>query len=141
MSLALAVAAVLLVVAIETAAGALASACQWFFSRRPLLGRRVSLTSSLPGEGDYDGPQREQPHFYRTIHGRLLSSPLDACRTADLESAAIAPLLPLAAITSAPDGEAFGLGVEVMVFTVLATIAALVVVNWIVKTMRSGDSR
>ena len=64
------------------------SACQWFFSRRPFLGRRVRLTCSLPGQGAAGGPSPEQPDHYRTSHGRLLSSPSPARFTADLESAA-----------------------------------------------------
>lgn len=114
------------------------SACQWFFSPRPLLGRGVSPTSSLPGEGDHDGPIPEQPRQYRSSHGRLLSSPLPARCSADLESAAVLPLT-LAAIDPSPNLSAFSAGIELAIFTALFTISSLLVVNWIIKTMRSSN--
>lgn len=114
------------------------SACQCFFSPRPLLGRGVSSTCSLPGEGDDDGLSSEQPNQYRSSHGRLLSSPLPACSSADLGSAAFLPLA-LAAIDTAPNLSAFTAGLELAVFTALFTIGALLAVNWIVKTMRSSN--
>lgn len=38
-----------------------------------------------------------------------------------------------------PDLESFGAGVEISIFTALFTIGSLLVVNWIVKTMRSSS--
>lgn len=44
----------------------------------------------------------------------------------------------LAAIDPSPNFSAFGAGVELGIFTALFTISSLLVVNWIVKTMRSS---
>jgi hypothetical protein len=134
----------LLVLGIWEASRIMVSACQWFLSRRPFSGRRVTSTCSLPGEGDHDGLTRPQPKQYRTTHGRSLSSPSPACCTPDLESGGVthrllAPFALVAAIDPAPNMDAFGAGVQIMVFTALATIAALVVIAWIVKTMRGGQ--
>lgn len=45
----------------------------------------------------------------------------------------------LAAIDPSPNFEAFASGIELMVFTALFTIGALLVLNWIIKTMRGGQ--
>lgn len=45
----------------------------------------------------------------------------------------------LAAIDPSPDFGAFGAGVELGIFTALFTISSLLVLNWIVKTMRSSN--
>ena len=44
----------------------------------------------------------------------------------------------LAAIDPSPDLSAFAAGVELIVFVVLFTISSFVVLNWILKTMRSS---
>ncbi len=77
----------LVTVAIFEAVSLAVSACQWFLSHRPFLGRWVCLSCSRPGEGGAGGMSPEQSHLYRTSQGRLLSSPLPARCTADPESA------------------------------------------------------
>jgi hypothetical protein len=42
-------------------------------------------------------------------------------------------------IDPAPNLSAFTAGVELMFFVALFTIGALLVLNWIVKTMRGGE--
>jgi hypothetical protein len=137
LGLLLAVLVVVVGLAAETGFKVALSACQWCFSRRPFLGRRVTPTCSLPGEGDHDGPTSEQPRQYRSSHGRLLSSQPPARRSSDLESAAIVPLT-LAAIDPSPNLSAFSAGIELAIFTALFTIGSLLVLNWIIKTMRSS---
>ncbi len=44
----------------------------------------------------------------------------------------------LALVEAAPDFEAFGLGLELIVFAALFAIGATLVLNWIVKTMRGS---
>jgi hypothetical protein len=140
MSLLLACLVAAVVVALFEAWCIALSACQWFLSRRPLLGRRVTPTCSLPGEGGHDGSQAAQSRRYATSHGRSLSSPPPASSSADRESAV--GLLPLSfslgAIDPSPDLSAFGAGVELIVFVVLFTISTFVVLNWVLKTMRSS---
>lgn len=129
----------LVVVGIFEAARILVSACQWFFSSRPFSGRGVSPTCSLPGEGGHDGPTASHPQHYRSTHGRLLSSPSPARCTPDLESGGRTwMLLPLGIIDTAPNLSAFSAGIELAVFTALFTIGSLLVLNWIIKTMRSS---
>jgi len=58
---------------------------------------------------------------------------------ADAQSGPLALALPLfAVIDPSPNFSAFGAGVELGIFTALFTISSLLVVNWIVKTMRSS---
>ncbi len=166
------------------------SACQWLSKGSALADPASVSTSSLPGEGDHDGPVAEQPLRYRTSHGRLLSSLLPACCTAALVAAAVllgglvAPSVSLAGpftveceqlleeedeieggkenlewtlyleqceeeakafsehptnFDSAPDMDAFRAGTEIVIFAVVFTIASFVVLNWIIKTMRSSQ--
>jgi hypothetical protein len=124
--------------ALDTTLWILRSACQLLFSRSALADRESSPPSSPPGEGDHDGPSPEQPHTYRSSHGRLLSSPSPARSSADRESAAIVAPLTLAAIDPAPNLSAFSAGVELAIFIALFTISSLLALNWIVKTMRSS---
>lgn len=44
-----------------------------------------------------------------------------------------------AAIDPAPNFSAFSAGVELAIFTALFTIGSLLVLNWIIKTMRSSN--
>jgi hypothetical protein len=134
----LAVLVVLLVVAIETAFRIFLSACQWCLKQPAFSRLCLSSSRSLPGEGHHDGPCTEQPRAYRSSHGRLLSSSSPASSSADLESAAIVAPLTLAAIDPAPNLSAFSAGVELAIFIALFTISSLLVLNWIVKTMRSS---
>jgi hypothetical protein len=46
---------------------------------------------------------------------------------------------PLAAIDPSPNLSAFGAGVEIMIFTVLFSIGALLVLNWIIKTIKGSS--
>lgn len=114
------------------------SACQWFFGRSAHADRESSCTSSPPGEGGHDRPLAPRPQRYVTTQGRHLSSPAPARRSADLESAAFLAPLSIAAIDPSPDFAAFGAGVELIVFVVLFTIGSFVVLNWVLKTMRSS---
>jgi hypothetical protein len=122
------------------------SACQWLFSSRPFSGREVTSTCSLPGEGVHDGPSTEQPHPDLPSDGALHSSPPPACSCpaprwlpCNCRPDAIPVLgVPLAAIDPSPHFGAFTSGVEIIVFTALFTISSLLVVGWIVKTMRSS---
>lgn len=130
------------------------SACQFFFallraSFRPAGGSSTAAPPSKAGLAVdlHGGPPTDQPDLYRSSHGHLLSSPIPARSSADLESAArrlnglpaVTPIGVLAAIDAAPNFSAFGAGVELGIFTGLFTIASLLVVNWIVKTMRSSN--
>ncbi len=134
----LAVLALLVVLALETGFRVFLSACQWFLKQPAFSRLCLSPRCSPPGEGDHDGPSAEQPHGYRSTHGRLLSSPLPASSSADLESAALVAPLTLAAIDPAPNLSAFSAGVELAIFIALFTISSLLVLNWIIKTMRSS---
>ena len=123
------------------------SACQWFLKGSALADPDSSRPRSLPGEGGHDLPARHGPHHRPSSVGALLSSPPPARSQADLESAArrldrlplVSPALALAAIDPSPNLPAFRAGVELGVFTALFTISSLLVVNWIVKTMRSSS--
>lgn len=117
----------------------LQSVYQWFLERSARADRDSVSSSSLPGEGGHEGPPAEQSDQYRSSHGRLLSSPHPARCSADPESGVFAVPAALAAIDPNPDFSAFGAGVELMIFTALFTIGALLVLNWIIKTMRAGD--
>ena len=129
---------VVVVLAIETAFRALVSACQWC-AKQPAFSRLcLSSSSSPPGEGDPCGASDNEPHHYRSSHGRLLSSHPPASSSADLESAVIVAPLTLAAIDPAPNLSAFSAGVELAIFIALFTISSLLVLNWIIKTMRSS---
>ena len=44
----------------------------------------------------------------------------------------------LGLVETAPDFEAFGLGLELIVFAALFGIGATLVLNWIIKTMRGS---
>lgn len=144
------------------------SACQFFLAllRASSCPAGGSSTAAPPSKAGlavdrHDGPPTEQTDVYRSSHGRLLSSPLPACSSANLESAArrleaadrdrregdrrndwphpLWSFASLAAIDPSPNFSAFGAGVELGIFTALFTIASLLVVNWIVKTMRSSN--
>ena len=107
-----------------------------FLFHRPLLGRwSLSAVKRLRVLAEH-GPDSLLP---RTLGSH--SARLPAGCTRDLESrgrVSSAIAAPLAAIDTGPDFGAFGAGVELMVFTALFAIAALVVLNWILKTMRSS---
>jgi hypothetical protein len=64
----------------------LVSVYQWLLKQPAFSRLCLSPTGSLPGEGDHDPPQRRQPNQYRSSQGRLLSSPVPARCTPDLES-------------------------------------------------------
>jgi hypothetical protein len=97
----------------------------------------TSPPSRPPGEGAHDGPQHHEPDRPPFSRATFLSSPSPASSSADLGSAAVfAP--GVAAIDPSPSFEAFGAGLELMVFTALFTICGLLVLNWILKTMRGG---
>jgi hypothetical protein len=46
--------------------------------------------------------------------------------------------LTVAVMDSAPNLSAFSAGIELAIFTALFTISSLLVVSWIIKTMRSS---
>lgn len=140
-----------LVVALVEAWRVASSACQWFLSLSAYADRGSSSTSSLPGEGGHDGPPASRPQGYVSSQGRHLSSPPPDCCASDHESDdrdprtdephplwLASPLPLLAAIDPTPDFSAFGAGVELIVFVVLFTISSFVVLNWVLKTMRSS---
>jgi hypothetical protein len=77
----------IVVLVLAEAAVRLRSLWQFFCSSRPFSGREVSLTCSLPGQGDHEVAPHSGPQPFRTSQGRLLSSPPPASGTADLESA------------------------------------------------------
>src|SRR4051794_3939526 len=87
--------------------------------------RQSARPASSPQAG-HDSPALAEPHRHASSRGYLHSSP---------------PVLavPLAAIDPAPNMSAFGAGLEVIVFTVLFSISALLVLNWIIKTMKGSD--
>jgi hypothetical protein len=130
------------------------SACQLFLALFGASSRPAGCTATAgpPSKAvlavdHHGGPPAEQPDVYRSSHGRLLSSPPLARSQADLESAArrldrvplLTPVGVIAAIDPSPNFSAFGAGVELGIFTALFTIGSLLVVNWIVKTMRSSN--
>lgn len=114
------------------------SACQWLFHRFCSPKPGVSPTCSSPGEGSHDSPPAIGHTTSLPRAGDLHSSPLPASSSADLESAVFLAPVSLAAIDPAPDFDAFGAGVELVVFTVLFTIGSFLVLNWIIRTMRSS---
>lgn len=130
------------------------SACQFFGALLRASSRPAGCTATAapPSKAGlavdhHDGPPTDQPDGYRSSHGRHLSSPPLARGQADLESAArrldrlplLTPVGVIAAIDPSPNLGAFGAGVELGIFTALFTIGSLLVVNWIVKTMRSSN--
>lgn len=91
-------------------------------SKRPLLGRLSS------------------PVVRTLIYlGSLVPNRFASSRISDLSSPLPAGGSILAAIDAAPNLSAFGAGLEIMIFAALFTVGALLVVNWIIKTMRSSD--
>jgi len=112
--------------------------------QRPLLGRWSTWLSGLRALASHG------PDAFLSRRSRPHSCPLPARCAADLESAERDPRSDwphplwsaspvLAAIEVAPNLGAFVAGLELMVFTALFTIGALLVLNWIIKTMRSSD--
>jgi hypothetical protein len=65
----------------------------------------------------------------------------DRCASSrgDLHSSAYLLAVPIGAIDPAPNMSAFGAGLEVIVFTILFGIGSLLVLNWVIKTMRGSD--
>jgi hypothetical protein len=104
-------------------------------------------------EAGGDRCHRSPGVFWRPLLGRLSTSAvrtLMALRSlvpnrsvpsqiSDLSSPLPASGSILAAIDAGPKLSAFGAGLEIMVFAAVFTIGALLVVNWIIKTMRSSD--
>lgn len=99
---------------------------QWSF-RRPLLGRWSSWLSRISALAEHGPdavlPRKSPPHSRPT---RLPFLPA---------------ALPLGAIDPSPNFGAFASGVELMVFTALFTISVLLVLNWIIKTMKGSNER
>jgi hypothetical protein len=118
----------LVAVATIEAARVLWSACQ-FLLKRPDQGRDSSRPSSSP-QGDHDLPGRHEPHRHPSRALPPHSSP--SLLFFSVPTA-------LSVIDTGPDMSAFTAGLELMVFTVLASIAAVAVLVWILKTMRGSD--
>ena len=87
---------------------------------------RESVRPASSPQAGHDGPVLARPDARVPSAGNLHSS-----------SYVLA--VPLAAIDPAPNMSAFGAGLEVIVFTVLFSISALLALNWIIKTMRGSD--
>lgn len=68
------------------------SVYQWLLKQPAFSGLRLSPARSLPGEGGYEPADREQPHSELSSRATSLSSLVRARFTADLESAALAPV-------------------------------------------------
>lgn len=103
------------------------------FSQRPLLGRwSPSAVKRLRALAD-QGPDAVLPRPDRSSH-----RPAPSQRYPALGAGGPALVAPLAVVEAAPDIGAFSAGVELGIFTALFTISSLLVVNWIVKTMRSS---
>lgn len=117
--------------------GLFQSACQLILFRSALADRESSRHSSLPGEGGHDRPlTMSRTALPSSVCTSLSSSARAVVRRFDPPLLA----LPVAAIDPAPAFDAFGAGVELMVFTALFTIGALLVVNWIIRAMRSSNN-
>jgi hypothetical protein len=101
----------------------LVSVYQWLL-RCPLLGQRVSLTGSLPGEGGHDGPEHDRPQRQPLSGGTSLSSPPPACFSSGLVPLAVVPF----ATALEPDFESFFGGMEAAVAAGGIAVIALVVV-------------
>jgi hypothetical protein len=101
------------------------SACQWFLFR---LGQsRDTVKPASPPQGDAEGPFDPGPD--PRVFGRK-----------DPHSSPYLPAVGfLGAIDPSPNFSAFGAGLELIVFATLFTIGGLLVLNWIIKTMKGSD--
>lgn len=70
---------------------------------------------------------------------RLWSEFPDLSQSGRISHHSYLPVVAAGAIDQAPDLDAFGLGVEVMIFVALFTALGLFAVNWIMKTIRGSD--
>ena len=92
------------------------------FSQRPLLGRWSASSVKRLRTLATHGPDAVLPRTAASITRPTCPA-----------------VVGVAAINPAPDFDSFTAGLELMVFTALFTIGALLVLNWIVKMMRGSD--
>jgi hypothetical protein len=101
------------------------SACQFFLDR--LDKSRDTVRPASRPQGASPGASAARSDSRPSSRQNLYSSPY-------LPAVGL-----LGAIDPAPNFSAFTTGLEIMVFSVLLTISGLLVLNWIIKTMKGSD--